>query len=100
MSEKDGAKKKVRGQYNIGISEETHRGVYANKVIVAHSRDEFILDFVADFPPGPQIVSRIITAPAHARALLDTLEENITRYERQHGAIPKRPKPSSSTAQA
>ncbi len=89
-TERKGGQKAAKNQYNIGISEETHRGVYANKVIVAHSREEFILDFVADFPPGPQIVARVITAPTHARALLDTLAENLARYERQHGEIPRR----------
>lgn len=72
---------------NLQIDEQTRRGVYANKGILAHSRDEFILDFVSDLPPGPQIVARIITAPAHAKALLQTLQENISRYEQNHGVI-------------
>ncbi|MBP7147941.1 MAG: DUF3467 domain-containing protein [Acidobacteria bacterium] len=76
----------------LKISEEIQRGAYANKVIVAHSRDEFVFDFVADFPPGPQIVARVITAPAHAAALLEALGENLARYERQHGPI-HRPHP-------
>ncbi len=91
MSEGSSKTKSRRG-VNIAISEETHRGVYANKVLAAHSRDEFILDFVADFPPGAQIVSRVITAPAHAKALLETLQDNVSRYEREHGPIrPARP---------
>ncbi|MDQ7006783.1 MAG: DUF3467 domain-containing protein [Acidobacteriota bacterium] len=85
---------------NISISEQAHKGVYANKVIVAHSADEFILDFVADFPPGPQIVSRVITAPAHARALLATLRENLERFERQHGPIRRRSGPGTPPADA
>ena len=85
-----GQGKAKTSSFNIGISEQTHRGVYANKAIIAHSAEEFILDFVADFPPGPQIVSRVITTPAHARALLETLQENLQRYERQHGAVQRR----------
>ena len=79
-----------RGRHNIGISEETHRGVYSNKVIVAHSAEEFIFDFVADFPPAAQIVSRVITSPAHAKALLATLQDNVARYEQNYGPIPRR----------
>ncbi len=85
---------------NISISEQAHKGVYANKMIVAHSADEFILDFVADFPPGPQIVARVITAPAHARALLATLKENLERFERQHGPIRRPPGRSAPPADA
>ena len=85
---------------NIAISEETRRGLYANKAIIAHSRDEFLLDFVADFPPGAQIVARIVTAPAHAKALLETLRENVERYEKQHGKILRRPPSPPSHADA
>jgi hypothetical protein len=84
-------------QVSIKISDEIHKGVYANQVIIAHSRDEFVIDFVADFPPGAQIVSRVITSPAHAAALLDALGENLHRYERNHGAIRRgAPQPPAS----
>lgn len=83
---------------NIKIADEVQRGVYANKLIVAHSRDEFILDFVVDFPPGPQIVSRVITTPAHARAITEALTQNLSRYEQQHGNIPRRSTSQTPTA--
>jgi hypothetical protein len=74
-------------QLTIKISEEMQRGVYANRVVIGHTRDEFVFDFIAELPPGPTVVARIITAPAHAVALLDALTENIGRYEKDHGAI-------------
>ena len=99
MSDTPGAKRPGEAPtISIKINDETHRGVYANKVIIAHSAEEFILDFVADFPPGPQIVSRVITAPAHALALLEALNENTSRYERQHGRIRKPGAPPSAKA--
>ncbi len=81
-------KKQPLQRIDIKINDETHRGVYANKLIVAHSRDEFILDFVADLPPGPQIVARVITTPGHLRAFLETLRENLSRWERKSGGPP------------
>lgn len=83
---------------SIKISDEVHKGVYANQVIIAHSRDEFVMDFVADFPPGAQIVARVITSPAHAAALLEALGENLHRYERAHGAVPRRPSSPPASA--
>ncbi len=74
-------------QLTVKISDETHRGLYANRVIIAHSGEEFVLDFVADLPPGPQVVSRIITSPSHAVALVEALSENIGRYQAQYGPI-------------
>ncbi|MDH3283943.1 MAG: DUF3467 domain-containing protein [Acidobacteriota bacterium] len=79
---------------NIKISDEVQRGVYANKLIVSHLRDEFILDFVADFPPGPNIVARVLTSPAHVRAVIDALSTNLGRYERRHGAVRRSPPPA------
>lgn len=84
MSDAPGAKPQG---FTINITEDTQRGVYANRVIIAHSADEFVLDFVSDLPPRAQVVARVITAPAHARALLDALADNIGQYERSHGAI-------------
>ena len=93
MSEPAGPKRTDSPGFTVKISDEVHRGVYANRVISAHSGEEFVLDFVADLPPGPAIVARVITAPAHAAALLEALDENIRRYQQQHGPI-RRPGPS------
>ena len=99
MAEQDPRAPKGR-RLDIKMNPEMHRGVYANKSLVAHSRDEFVLDFVSDLPPGPEIVARIVTSPAHARALLDALGENVARYERQHGPIRRNPKGKLPAADA
>lgn len=65
----------------LKISDEVHHGVYANKMIIAHSGDEFIFDFIADFPPGPQVVARIVTTPTHAASFFDALGENLSRFQ-------------------
>ncbi len=85
-SEKDTGPRRVG--VDIKIDPETHRGVYANKAIVAHNEDEFIVDFIVDLPPQPQVVARIVTAPIHAKRLLETLADNIHRFEARFGPIP------------
>jgi len=74
---------------NIELSEEVAEGIYANLVMIAHSSEEFILDFIRVMPgvPKARVKSRIIVTPHHARRLLQALEENIERYERAHGDI-------------
>jgi hypothetical protein len=74
---------------NIEIGDKEWEGVYANFVIITHSGSEFVLDF-ARMLPGAQkakVFSRIITTPQHAKALLGALEQNIKRYEADHGEI-------------
>lgn len=74
---------------NIEIGDKEWEGVYSNFVIITHSTSEFVLDF-ARMLPGAQkakVFSRIIMTPQHAKALLATLEQNVKRFESEHGEI-------------
>jgi len=76
-------------QLNIELTEEIAEGVYSNLVMLAHSSEEFILDFIRVMPgvPKARVKSRIIVTPPHAKRLLKALKDNIQRYERAHGKI-------------
>jgi hypothetical protein len=91
MSDPSGKKPPEAPGLTININEELQHGVYANRVIIAHSADEFVLDFVCDLPPRAQVVARVVTAPAHARALLDALADNVAQFERKHGPARRGP---------
>ncbi len=74
---------------DIELSEEVAQGHYSNLAVIAHSTSEFILDF-ATMLPGLQkakVKSRIILTPEHAKRLLMSLQDNITRYESSIGKI-------------
>ena len=77
-------------QLQIELRPEISGGVYSNLVILAHSKTEFIADFVAALPglPKAQVQSRIILAPEHAKRLLYALQDNVSKYEQQFGTIP------------
>lgn len=83
------------GQLNIELSEEIAEGVYSNLVMIAHSSEEFILDFIRVMPGIPKalVKSRIIVTPQHAKRLLRALADNINRYEASHGEIEERTPP-------
>ena len=75
---------------NIEIGEKELEGIYSNFVIVTHSNAEFIIDF-ARLLPGvkkAKVFSRIVMTPQSTKALLSTLEKNISKYEKDHGKIP------------
>src|SRR5690606_12624396 len=76
-------------QLSIELTEETAEGIYANLVMIAHSPEEFILDFIRVMPgvPKARVKSRIIISPPHAKRLLAALDDNIGRYEAQYGTI-------------
>lgn len=68
---------------DIDLREDIAEGNYSNLAIISHSTSEFILDF-ATILPGlnkAKVKSRIILTPEHAKRLLYSLQENITRYE-------------------
>ena len=68
---------------DIELDAEVAQGHYSNLAIISHSTSEFILDF-ATILPGlnkAKVKSRIILTPEHAKRLLYSLQENITRYE-------------------
>lgn len=73
----------------IDLREEIAQGDYANLAIISHSPTEFILDFASVLPGmnKPRVSNRVILTPEHAKRLLSSLQENIKRYENNHGSI-------------
>ena len=74
---------------DINLNEEVAQGTYANLAIITHSDNEFILDFVAMLPglPKARVKSRVVLTPEHAKRLLLSLQENVSRYENSFGKI-------------
>lgn len=62
---------------------------YANYLEVGHNSAEFVLDFGQLYSEAetPQLHSRLVTTPAYAKAMLQTLQESIIRYEAEFGHI-------------
>jgi hypothetical protein len=76
-------------QLSIELTEDIAEGIYSNLVMIAHSPEEFILDFIRVMPgvPKARVKSRIIVTPPHVKRLLAALRDNISRYEAQYGPI-------------
>ncbi len=77
---------------NFSISNEVAQGVYSNLTVVAHSENEFVVDFLRMLPgmQSPNVASRIVLSPACAKLLVKALADNIDSYERQFGPIAER----------
>ena len=76
---------------NIELSEEIAQGNYSNLAIINHSPSEFVVDFIQMMPgvPKAKVKSRIILTPQHAKRLMKALNENVSKFEDQHGQIPE-----------
>lgn len=71
--------------------------VYSNFAIITHSPWEVFLDFAQILPnlPKARVQTRLVLTPTNAKMLLKALEENISRYEEQHGEINLPPRPQT-----
>ena len=78
-----------QSQFQMGIKPEVAEGTYSNLALITHSSSDFILDFACALPgmPQPQIKSRVIMAPEHAKRLLQALQGNIYNYALTFGNI-------------
>ncbi len=85
----------------IDLKPEIGVGVYANLALITHSPSDFVFDFVSMLPglPRPQVCSRVVMAPEHAKRLLMALNENVMKYEQNFGKIqlPEAQQPRTAT---
>jgi len=68
-------------------------GVYANNMVVSHTKEEFILDFMLITPPVGTVTSRVIMSPGHMKRMVAALQENLKKYEDKLGRIEKAEEP-------
>lgn len=78
-----------QNQMEIELPEDESTGTYSNLVMITHSASEFILDFIAVMPgvPKAKVVKRMVLTPDHAKRLAKALNDNVSRFEEEHGSI-------------
>ncbi len=76
-------------EFKIELKPEVAKGSYSNLAIITHSHSEFIIDFATMLPglAKPEVGNRIVMTPEHAKRLYLALQDNINKYENQHGQI-------------
>jgi hypothetical protein len=71
----------------INTVDEISRGRYSNLMLVAHSPEEFIIDWLLNAPNGPHLVSRIILSPSNVKRAIEALTINLKQYEDKFGTV-------------
>jgi len=74
-------------QIQIKINDETAKGHYANAMMVNHSKEEFVLDFMSIFGGQGVVNSRVVISPGHFKRVISALVDNLKKYEDQFGKI-------------
>ena len=82
-----------RRELPVKIPEKVLGGVYANQMVVSHTGEEFLLDFVNLFPPEGVVNARVIVSPGHLKRMIRALADNLQKYEGRHGQIQEAPAP-------
>lgn len=79
-------------EIKIELTPEVAAGHYSNLAMIAHSGNEFFIDFIALAPNMPQakVQSRIVMTPENAKNLLFALRDNIANYEKAFGEITRK----------
>lgn len=62
-------------------------GVYSNQMMVRHTREEFLMDFINLFPPEGVVNARVIISPGHLKRMIRALQDNLGQYEAKFGPI-------------
>ena len=76
-------KKRIR----VNFPAHLQGGVYSNNLVVGHTREEFILDFMMIAPPTGAINARVVVNPGHLKRIIAILKDNLQKYEAKYGEI-------------
>jgi hypothetical protein len=74
-------------EIKLNLPANLQAGVYANNMMIAHTREEFVMDFSFVTPPVGTVVSRITTNPGHVKRIIKALQDNVKKYEARFGPI-------------
>jgi len=82
-------------EVKIRLPDDIKRGAYCNLMIVSHTKEEFIMDFILASPPEAVVTARVIMSPGHMKRTIAALQENLAKYEQQFGKIEAAPEPET-----
>ena len=83
----------TKKEVKVAFPENLRGGVYANNMIVAHTKEEFILDFMMVTPPVGSVTARVVTSPGHMKRMLSALKINLEKYESKFGKLAEAAEP-------
>jgi hypothetical protein len=71
----------------VRFPEHLQPGSYSNNMLVQHTKEEFIMDFMMISQPTGVVTARVIVNPAHMKRMIAALADNMSKYEQVFGAV-------------
>jgi hypothetical protein len=87
------AEKPAQQEVKVAFPENLRGGVYSNNMVITHTREEFILDFMMITPPIGSVTARVIMSPGHSKRMLSALKANLEKYESKFGKVTEASEP-------
>lgn len=79
--------KQTQQKIQVNFPNNLRGGVYCNNLVITHTKEEFIMDFMMITPPFGSVVSRVIMSPGHIKRTIAALQDNVSKYEDKFGRI-------------
>jgi len=75
----------------VKMPEQLQGGAYSNNLVIAHNKEEFIMDYIFVVPPTGTVTARVITSPGHMKRIVKALQRSLEKYEDTFGEIQEIP---------
>ncbi len=76
-----------QGMIQVVTGDEMSRGRYSNNMLVSHTPEEFIIDWLLNSPAGTHLVARVVVTPGHLKRIIAALTDNLEKYEANFGDV-------------
>jgi len=87
------ADKPAQQEVKISFPENLRGGVYSNNMVITHTKEEFVFDFMMVTPPIGSVTARVILSPGHTKRMLSALKSNLDKYEARFGKVTEAAEP-------
>ena len=79
--------KPTKQEVKVSFPEGLRGGVYSNYMLITHTKEEFILDFMMVSSTVGSVTARVITSPGHLKRMLSALTTSMKKYESKFGKL-------------
>ena len=81
------SEKPTKQEVQVAFPDNLKGGVYSNLMVVTHTKEEFVLDFMMVVPPAGSMTARVVISPGHMKRMISALAENLNKYESKFGKL-------------
>ena len=85
--------KPTKQEVKVSFPENLRGGVYSNYMLITHTKEEFILDFMMVSSTVSSVTARVITSPGHMKRMISALTGNLKKYEKKFGKLTEAAEP-------